>query len=55
MLTHIWGDSEADANTIRTHIYALRRLFQEGFGNPLIATVHGRGYRLSLPGEDKPS
>lgn len=55
MLTHIWGESDADANTIRTHIYALRRLFQEGLGHPLIATVHGRGYRLSLPGEDKPA
>lgn len=53
MLTHIWGESEADANTIRTHIYSLRRQFQKGFGTPLIATVHGRGYRLSLPVEDK--
>ena len=52
MLAHIWGDEESDANAIRTHIYSLRQAFQRTLGVPLIATVHGRGYRLVLPEGD---
>ena len=47
----IWGDenTETGGNTLRTHIYALRKTLEKAFGDSLIKTVHGRGYRLILP------
>lgn len=46
---HVWGEREADMNTLRTHVYALRKQLQDSFGIPLIKTLHGRGYRLIPP------
>lgn len=37
---------ELDANTLRTHVYLLRKQLQQHFADPMIKTVHGRGYRL---------
>jgi DNA-binding response OmpR family regulator len=48
----LWEGRDSDMNTLRTHIYALRKLLQDAFGIPLIKTLHGRGYRLVPPGED---
>lgn len=45
----IWGDKEVDMNTLRTHVYGLRKLLQDTFSHPMIKTVHGRGYRISPP------
>ena len=42
----IWGEKEVDMNTLRTHVYTLRKLLQDTFGFPMIKTMHGRGYRL---------
>lgn len=51
-LSHtLWGDKEVDSHTLRTHIYTLRKLFQERFGAGLVKTLHGRGYRLTPPEE----
>ena len=48
----VWPGKDHDMNTLRTHVYNLRRLLEERFGMPLIKTLHGRGYRLTPPGED---
>lgn len=48
----LWGVDEVDMNTLRTHVYALRKRLQTAFRNPLIKTLRGRGYRLVPPGED---
>lgn len=48
----IWGRL-TDVHTMRTHVYSLRKQFQQHFGSPLIKTLHGRGYQLLLPGEDE--
>lgn len=42
----VWGDREVDMNTLRTHVYSLRKLLQDTFRYPMIKTMHGRGYRL---------
>lgn len=42
----IWGEREVDMNTLRTHVYSLRKLLQDTFEYPMIKTLHGRGYRL---------
>ncbi len=45
----VWREREVDMNTLRTHVYALRKHLQDNFGIPLIKTLHGRGYRLMPP------
>jgi len=48
----VWGEREVDMNTLRTHVYSLRKLLQDTFRYPMIKTMHGRGYRLLAPGRD---
>ncbi len=48
----VWGEREVDMNTLRTHVYSLRKLLQETFRYPMIKTLHGRGYRLIAPGTE---
>lgn len=48
----VWGEREVDMNTLRTHVYSLRKLLQETFQYPMIKTIHGRGYRLLAPNKD---
>lgn len=45
----VWGTDSGDTHTLRTHVYALRKTLQSAFGESMIGTVHGRGYRLELP------
>ncbi|AEC21233.1 Two component Transcriptional regulator, Winged helix family protein [Pusillimonas sp. T7-7] len=45
----VWGEREVDMNTLRTHVYSLRKLLQDTFRYPMIKTIHGRGYRLLTP------
>lgn len=47
----LWDAGEVDMNTLRTHVYALRKRLQKAFRSPLIKTLRGRGYRLVPPGE----
>lgn len=47
----VWGEREVDMNTLRTHVYSLRKLLQDTFQYPMIKTIHGRGYRLHPPGK----
>ncbi|NLY64097.1 MAG: response regulator transcription factor [Alcaligenaceae bacterium] len=50
----VWGEKEVDMNTLRTHVYTLRKLLQDTFGFAMIKTMHGRGYRLVSPGQVNP-
>ncbi|SOZ17128.1 response regulator transcription factor [Cupriavidus taiwanensis] len=46
--TQVWGEELGDSDTLRAHVYTLRRaLCAEGEAN-LIETVHGLGYRLTV-------
>ena len=44
----LWGDRELDIHVLRTHVYLLRKVLKDTFGQELIKTVHGRGYKLSI-------
>lgn len=44
--TTVWGEAQPDSDTLRTHIYALRRALTANGEQDLIETVHGQGYRL---------
>ena len=44
----LWGIDDGDPNTVRTHVYGLRKTLKEAFGQDVIKTLHGRGYALHL-------
>ncbi|NMP30064.1 response regulator transcription factor [Thalassotalea sp. M1531] len=42
----LWGDEPTDSDALRSHIYQLRKALDKPFKQPLIATVHGVGFKL---------
>lgn len=44
--TEVWGEELPDSDTLRTHVYTLRRALSQPGETDLIETVHGVGYRL---------
>jgi DNA-binding response OmpR family regulator len=48
----VWGDVLPDSDTLRSHLYALRRAIDKPFGRSLLHTLPGLGYRLA--DEDPP-
>ena len=44
--TEVWGDELPDSDTLRAHIYTLRKALTLPGETELIETVHGVGYRL---------
>ncbi len=47
----LWGDEHDDLadNSLRTHVYTLRKAIKSALDYDPIRTVHGRGYRLQPP------
>ncbi|MFW5679689.1 MAG: winged helix-turn-helix domain-containing protein [Pseudomonadota bacterium] len=45
----VWGDASVSDNRLGRAVYALRRRLAADGGHPAIETMHGLGYRLSLP------
>jgi DNA-binding response OmpR family regulator len=43
----VWGDVLPDSDTLRSHLYTLRKTIDKPFAHPLLHTVHGAGYRLA--------
>jgi DNA-binding response OmpR family regulator len=48
----VWGDVLPDSDTLRSHLYALRRGIDKPFARSLLHTLPGLGYRLA--DEDSP-
>ena len=48
----LWGDDLPDSDTLRSHLYNLRKAVDRPFDEPLIETLAGRGYRVRAPGPD---
>lgn len=44
----VWKGHPPDSDAIRTHLYRLRNLVDKPFGEALIQTVHGKGYRIDV-------
>ena len=42
----LWGDEPPDSDTLRSHIYKLRRIIDRPFNEPLLQTRQGQGYCL---------
>lgn len=43
----IWGDRTPDSDTLRSHLYNLRKVIDKPFDCPLLHTIHASGYRLA--------
>lgn len=44
--TEIWGEDTPDSDTLRSHLYNLRKLIDKPFENNLLHTIPGIGYKL---------
>lgn len=42
----VWGDILPDSDTLRSHLYNLRKTIDKPFSKPLLHTVQSSGYRL---------
>jgi len=47
----LWGDDLPDSDTLRSHLYNLRKSIDRPFEQPLIETLAGRGYRVRVTGD----
>lgn len=45
----LWGDDRPESDALRTHIHALRQALDKPFGQPMLHTIAGVGYRIVLP------
>lgn len=43
----VWGETLPDSDTLRSHLYNLRKTIDKSFSEPLLHTIPGRGYCLS--------
>ncbi len=43
----VWGDMLPDSDTLRSHLYNLRKVIDKPFQNQLLHTIHSAGYRLA--------
>ncbi|MBI5110245.1 MAG: response regulator transcription factor [Rhodocyclales bacterium] len=47
----IWGDAPPDSDALRSHLHVLRTTIDKPFGQPMLHTARGLGWRLAPPGE----
>ena len=45
----LWPDDAPEGDVLRAHMYALRNAIDKPFTERLLRTVHGEGYRLTVP------
>jgi DNA-binding response OmpR family regulator len=43
----VWGDMLPDSDTLRSHLYNLRKVIDKPFQRQLLHTIHSAGYRLA--------
>ncbi|MEP6485052.1 MAG: response regulator transcription factor [Rudaea sp.] len=43
----VWGDLLPDSDTLRSHLYNLRKIIDKPFQKQLLHTIHSAGYRLA--------
>jgi len=44
----VWGDLLPDSDTLRSHLYSLRKAIDKPFDTQIMHTIPGAGYRLSV-------
>ncbi len=48
----VWGDEPPDSDALRSHLHVLRLAVDRPFGEPMLLTVPGFGYRLVDPHDE---
>ncbi len=48
----VWGDILPDSDTLRSHLYNLRKAIDKPFATQLLHTIQGSGYKLVDPQDD---
>lgn len=48
LITRVWGADECDPDTLRSHLYLLRKAIDKPFAKPVIKTIHGIGIALDI-------
>ncbi|GIX35093.1 MAG: DNA-binding response regulator [Lysobacteraceae bacterium] len=51
----VWGDDLPDSDTLRSHLYNLRKAIDKPFERRLLHTVHNAGYRLADAAAEQPA
>ena len=46
LMDAVWGDEQPDSNSLKVHIFNLRKVIDGGFVTPLLHTVNGVGFAL---------
>lgn len=46
MERQVWGDILPDSDTLRSHLYNLRKVIDKPFDKPLLKTIQGSGYKI---------
>ncbi|MEE4298960.1 MAG: response regulator transcription factor [Pseudomonadales bacterium] len=49
----VWGEGLPDSDTLRSHLYTLRKAVDRPFEHAMIETVSGAGYRIAMPESDR--
>ncbi|WP_100643414.1 response regulator transcription factor [Alteromonas facilis] len=49
IINKVWGDDMPDSDVLRSHIYTLRQSLDKSFAAPMLQTLHGIGFKLSVP------
>ncbi len=42
----VWGDVLPDSDTLRSHLYNLRKIIDKPYDNQLLHTIHSSGYKM---------
>ena len=45
----LWGELSPDSDTLRSHVYKLRKAIDKPFDLPLLETQQGLGFRIVAP------
>lgn len=48
LIERIWGEEECDPDTLRSHLYQLRKVIDKPFTQPVLKTIHSIGIALDL-------
>ena len=48
----VWGDMLPDSDTLRSHMYNLRKIVDKPFATPLLKTVQSSGYQIVAEGRE---
>ncbi len=44
-----WGDDHPDSNSLKVHIFNLRKIIDGSFSDPLLHTISGVGFAIKPP------